>query len=96
MRSLAAGLELKMGDDFVAPVRALLKALDTGIKVAGRLTASARHVPAAQALQVSEAAQILLKSLERSSQAIAEAYRQNVAICGEAFTKVLVEDGEDS
>ncbi len=79
----------------MAPVRALLKALDIGIKVAGRLIASASDVPAAQALQVSEAAQILQKSLERSSQAIAEAYYQNVATCGEPFLKALVEDSEN-
>lgn len=79
----------------MAPVRALLKALDAGIKVASRLTTSATDVPAAHALQISEAAQILQKSLERSSQAIAEAYRQNVATCGESFPKALVDDGED-
>lgn len=83
-----------MGDDFVAPVRVLLKALEAGIKVAGRLTASASTVPAAQALQISEAAQTLQKSLERSSQAVADAYRQNTARCGEPFTKTLVEDSE--
>ncbi|KAG4427477.1 hypothetical protein IFR05_017039 [Cadophora sp. M221] len=81
-----------MGDDFVAPVRVLLKALEAGIKVAGRLTASASTVPAAQALQISEAAQILQKSLERSSQAVADAYRQNAARCGDPFTRALVED----
>jgi hypothetical protein len=81
-----------MGDEFVPPVRALLKAIDAGIKIAGRLVASARRVPAGRALQISEPAQYLQKSLGQSSQAIVEAYRQNVAICGDPFTKALAED----
>ncbi|KAJ5040526.1 uncharacterized protein L3040_006180 [Drepanopeziza brunnea f. sp. 'multigermtubi'] len=81
-----------MGDEFVPPVRALLKAIDAGIKIAGRLVASASRVPAGRALQISDTAQYLQISLTQSSQAIVEAYRQNVAICGEPFTKALVED----
>lgn len=80
--------------DVVAPVKALLKAVDAGIKVAGRLITSASNVPTAQALQISEAATKLQKGLERSSQAIGEAYRQHVATCGDPFTKALVEDSE--
>lgn len=83
-----------MGDDIVAPVRALLKALEAGIKIAGRLTTSASTAPAAQALQISEAAQSLQKSLERSAQAVVDAYRQNAARCGDLFTRTLVEDSE--
>ncbi|KAL2065665.1 hypothetical protein VTL71DRAFT_3335 [Oculimacula yallundae] len=81
-----------MGDDFVAPVKALLKALNAGRGVASRLAASANTVSAAQALQITEAARILQKSLDQSSQAVADAYRQNAATCGEPFTRTLVED----
>lgn len=80
--------------DVVAPVKALLKALEAGLRVANRLNASASSVPAAQALQISESAQGLQKVLERASNAISDAYRRDIAICGEPFNKALLEDSE--
>ncbi|CZT01997.1 uncharacterized protein RCO7_05480 [Rhynchosporium graminicola] len=81
-----------MGDDFVAPVKALLKALNAGKGVGNRLAASANTAPATQALQITDAVLVLQESLERSSHAITEAYRQNAAGCGDQFARTLSED----
>ncbi|KAE9370685.1 hypothetical protein N431DRAFT_343674 [Stipitochalara longipes BDJ] len=86
--------------DFVAPVKAILKALETGIKLAHRVAESAELAvsefasPAieAKAQQISESAPGLQRSLEHTCQAIRDAYRQEVEICGKAFSKALVED----
>lgn len=75
------------------PVKALLKAIDAGSKVAGRLIVSAREAPAARALHISETALRLQSSLERNSQTVAGAYRENVARCGQPFPQTLVEEG---
>jgi hypothetical protein len=80
--------------DIVAPVKAIIKAIDTGIKLAHRVAESASSASTAKALQISESAPSLQKSLERTSQALKEAYQQNVEACGEPFTKALVEDSE--
>jgi hypothetical protein len=82
--------------DFVAPVKAIIKAIDTGIRFASRVSESASSATTATALQISESAPTLQKSLERSSQAIRDAYQQNFVACGEPFTKALVEDSERS
>lgn len=83
-------------DDFAAPVKGIVKALDTGVKLAKRVSRSASSAPAAQALQISESAHTLQKALEESSQAISAAYKQNVGQCGGSFTKALIEDREYS
>jgi len=97
-RGRIAGVHAKgpprMSDDFVAPVKGLTKALDTGIKLARRVSKSASSASAAQALQITESAQRLRKSLEGCSQTISGAYRETVGSCGEPFTKALVEDGK--
>lgn len=80
--------------DVVAPVKAIIKAIDTGIKLAHRVSESASSASTAKALQISESAPSLQKSLERTSQAIRDAYHQNVESCGEPFTKTLIEDSE--
>ena len=81
-----------MSDDFVAPVKGITKALDTGVKLAKRISKSASSPSAAQTLLITETAQSLQRSLEGSSQAIGDAYRQIVGSCGEPFMKALVED----
>lgn len=83
-----------MADEFVPPVRVLLKAIDTGIKVGNRINGFAGSVPAEQAQQILEHAPNLIKSLEQSSQAVRDAYKHNVQACGEPFTKGLVEDSK--
>lgn len=90
--------------DSVAPVKALLKALEAGIKLAHRvsesaelaLSESANSSTTAKALQISGSAPALQKSLEQTCQAIRDAYQQDVEECGERFTKALLEDSEFS
>ncbi len=81
-------------DDFVAPVKVLLKALDTGIKLSARVSESASSASTTKALQISESAPGLQRSLERNAQAIRDAYRQTVEACGEPFSQALIEDSE--
>ena len=90
-----ADLLLEM-DDFVAPVKGIVRALDTGIKLAKRASRSTGSAPGAQALQIAESAQSLQKTLEESSRAISDAYKQSSRQCGERFIIALVEDGEYS
>jgi hypothetical protein len=82
--------------DFVVPVKAIIKAIETGIKLANRVSESASSATTAIALQISASAPRLQKSLERSSQAIRDAYKHNVEASGESFSKALVEDRERS
>jgi hypothetical protein len=79
-------------DEFAAPVKGIVKALDNGIKLAKRASKSASSAPGAQALQISESAHSLQKTLDESSKALSDAYKQNVMRCGEHFTKALGED----
>lgn len=76
----------------MTPVKGIIKALDTGIRLTKKIAKTASAAPAAQALQIQESAQNLQKSLEKSSQAIIEGYSQNDSGCGQQFTKALVED----
>ncbi|KAH9203864.1 hypothetical protein DL95DRAFT_320605 [Leptodontidium sp. 2 PMI_412] len=79
-------------DNFVAPVKRITNAFNYGIKLAERISKSASSAPAARALQILELVENLTNSLELASRATSEAYRQNVAACGQPFTKALVED----
>lgn len=81
-----------MADDFVPPVKVLIKAIEAGITLGNNITESAEDSTAERALQISELAPGLIKSLERSNQAIRNAYKQSVETCGETFTKALVDD----
>jgi len=81
-------------DDFAAPVKGILKALDTGIKLAKRVSKSASSATVAHASQISDAAQALQRTLEESSKTVNDAYRHTVDQCGEPFTKALVEDSQ--
>ncbi len=83
-------------DYAAAPVKGIIKALDTGIKLAKRVSKSAASAPGEQSLQISEAAHILQRALEESSEAISDIYRSAVGRCGQAFTKALIEDREHS
>lgn len=85
-----------MADQIVAPVRNIIKAFETGIKLANKVSRSASDVSAAQALQISESARSLQRSLEKSSQIISDSYKQHVGSCGEPFGKALEDDGESS
>lgn len=78
-------------DDFAATVTGIVKALDSGIKLTKRVSKYATSASTPQALQLSDLAHSLQESLEKSSQAISDAYVQNVEACGEPF-KALVED----
>lgn len=88
--------------DFVAPVKAVLKALETGIKLTKKVSESAELAvseyasPAteAKAQQISESAPGLQQSLEQTCQAIRDGYQREVETCGKAFAKALVEDSE--
>jgi len=80
--------------DFVAPVRIIIKAIDTGIKLANRVSEAASSASTTKALQISESAPVLQKSLDKSSQAIRQAYTQSVQACGEPFAVALVEDSK--
>ena len=83
-----------MSDDFAISVIGILKALDSGIRSAKRVSKSANAGPvfSGHSLQALESAQKLQKSLENSSRAISDAYKQNAGQCGESFTTALVED----
>jgi hypothetical protein len=85
-----------MSDDFVAPVKGIIRAIDQGVKLAKRVSRSADSASATQVLRISESAKSVQKALERSSKAINDACRQNVETCGEPFTKALVEDSRCS
>jgi hypothetical protein len=86
----------------VAPVKAVLKALETGIKLAGRVSESAEltfseaanSATTAKAQQIAQLAPSLQKALEQTCQAIRDAYQQDVEAYGKPFTKALVEDSE--
>lgn len=80
--------------DVVAPVKGITRAFDNGIKLAKRVSRSANSAPAEKALQISESAQSLQKSLERNSQAVNDAYEQGVAAFGKGFSNALVQDSE--
>ncbi|CZR64176.1 uncharacterized protein PAC_14073 [Phialocephala subalpina] len=80
--------------DYVAPVRNIIKAFETGIKLANKVSRSASDASAAQALQISESAQSLQRSLERSSQIISDSYQQYVGSCGKPFGKALEDDDD--
>jgi hypothetical protein len=83
-----------MGDDFVAPVKVLLKAIDTGIKLSTRILDSASSASTTKALEISESAPNVQRSLERTSNAIRDAYRDTLAACGERFSQTLIEDSK--
>jgi hypothetical protein len=86
----------------VAPVKAILKALETGIKLAGRVSESAElafseaanSATTAKAQQIAQSAPNLQKALEQTCQAIRDAYQQAIEAYGKPFTKALVEDSE--
>ncbi len=86
----------------VAPVKAILKALETGIKLAGRISESAElafseaanSATTAKAHQIAQLAPSLQKALEETCQAIRDAYQEDVEAYGKPFTKALVDDGE--
>ncbi|QSZ31043.1 hypothetical protein DSL72_000604 [Monilinia vaccinii-corymbosi] len=80
-----------MYDDFAAPVKGIIKALDVGIKLTKRIAASASHGPE-NLIYISELAQGLQRNLEKTSQAIADDYRDAVRSCGEDFVKALMDD----
>jgi hypothetical protein len=88
--------------DYAAPVKAILKALETGIKLTKKVSESAELAvsefasPAteAKAYQISQSAPGLQRSLEQTAQAIRDAYQQEVETCGKTFAKALVEDSE--
>jgi len=79
--------------DFVAPVKGIIKALDTGTKLAKRVAKATTAGSGSQALQITECAKILQESLEECSRDISDAYQQVLGSCGEAFAKALLEDG---
>jgi hypothetical protein len=82
-----------MTDHFAASVKGITKALDTGIKLAKRVSRSASDASAGKALQILESAKRLQRELEGSSQVICDAYTQVLEACGEQpFTKALIED----
>ncbi|RAL60286.1 hypothetical protein DID88_000065 [Monilinia fructigena] len=80
-----------MPDDFAVPVKGIVKALEVGIKLTKRIATSASQGPE-NFIYISELAQTLQRNLEKSSQAIADAYRDAVRSCGEDFAKALMED----
>lgn len=76
-----------MADEFVVPIKSILRTFELGIQLANKVSKSASGTSAAQVSQVSES----LQNLQRS---ITEAYRQYVVSCGEPFKKTLQNDGE--
>ncbi|KAB8290440.1 hypothetical protein EYC80_010872 [Monilinia laxa] len=80
-----------MPDEFAVPVKGIIKALEVGIKLTKRIATSASQGPQ-NLIYISELAQALQRNLEKSSQAIADAYRDAVGSCGEDFAKALMED----
>jgi hypothetical protein len=81
-------------DDFAAPVKGIIKALDTGIKLAKRVLKSAGSAPTSQSLQIFESAHSLQRTLEESSKAICDAYKQNVELCGQSFAAHLADESK--
>ncbi|KAM3084197.1 hypothetical protein ACMFMG_001698 [Clarireedia jacksonii] len=80
-----------MSADVAPPVKGIIKALETGIKLAKRISRSASEGPPNLAY-ISELAQGLQRNLEKSSEAIGQAYKDATVSCGQAFAKTLVED----
>lgn len=83
-----------MSRDFVAPVKGINKALESGIKLARGISRSVSDAPAVIALKIAESAKTLQKSLENDAKAISEAYRQGVKDFGQPFFNALVENGK--
>lgn len=83
-----------MSNEFVASVKGITKALDTGIKLAKRISKSVDSPSGEQTLHILETTRSLQKSLEGDSQAIGEAYRECIESCGEPFLKALSEDSK--
>ncbi|KAF4627996.1 hypothetical protein G7Y89_g10153 [Cudoniella acicularis] len=81
-----------MSADVVAPVKSILKTIDSGIKLGKRVARSAKNAPPIQAQEISYSAQNLQKSLGENSRSISEAYAQTVEICGQPFIRGLEED----
>ncbi|KAG9231692.1 hypothetical protein BJ875DRAFT_468735 [Amylocarpus encephaloides] len=81
-----------MSTGVVAPVKSILKSLDSGIKLAKRTARSADLAPRDQAVEIFESARALQRSLERSSKSISDAYEQSSEICGLPFARALLQD----
>ena len=83
-------------DDFAAPIKGIVKALDTGIKLAKRVSKSANTVPEEQSRQILQSAQVLESVLRDCSKNIQDAYNHTLVQCGEPFTKSMAEDSKYS
>ena len=83
-----------MSDDFAAPVKGIIKALDAGIRLTKRVAISATCTDSSQALRISESSQNLQRTLEKSSLVITGAYKQTLEESGEAFAQALTTDGK--
>jgi hypothetical protein len=81
-----------MSDDFVASVKGITKDLETGIKLAKRISKSLSSSPGPQTLNITETTEALQKSLEGDSQGLRNVYWEAVRLCGESFTKAVVEN----
>lgn len=82
-----------MSDDVAPPVKGIIKALEVGIKLSKRVSKSAGE-GSPNLAYISDLAQELQTNLEKSSQAISDAYKAATLSCGQAFAQALVEDGE--
>ena len=83
-----------MSDDFATPVKGIIKAYDSGIKLARRIAKSANSTTALKALDIATSARDLQESLEGSSKAVADVYTRCFEQWGEPFARALMEDSE--
>lgn len=87
-----------MSDDLVPSVKGIVRAYDTGIKLAKRVTKSATSdtatATAARALEIAESAHRLQSSLERSSETIRDVYDTYVSIHGDSFAQAVTENSK--
>lgn len=81
-----------MSEELIPSVKGITKALETGIKLAKRISRSAESSSAEKSPEIIEVAQKLQKALEADSQAIRNVYLHAERACGESFNKTLLEN----
>ncbi|KAG9244854.1 hypothetical protein BJ878DRAFT_479768 [Calycina marina] len=79
-------------DDFIAPVRGIIKALYTATKLAKRVSKATTSAPEEQTLQIAETARSLQSVSEECSRDIGDAYKHVLGSCGLSFSAALLHD----
>ncbi|KAH8587595.1 hypothetical protein B0O99DRAFT_526536 [Bisporella sp. PMI_857] len=78
--------------DYITPVKGIVKALETGTKLAKRVSRSTASNSELHASTIFESARALQESLAESAKDISDAYAQLLGSCGDRFALGLTED----